>query len=322
MQLTAPATGRPGTRTRTRDADGMAVASFILGLLGLLVFNLFLGPTAIVLAAASAVARHRAPGPGVPGHGPGRRRPAGPADVRADGQHAVVELLEAALTPVGSHSARRWGAPRSSGAESGEGGRGLQRRVVRHQPEGSTGKASRPKPSAADRRRRIVGTMAYLDHAATTPMLPEAIEAMTAQLAVTGNASSLHASGRRARRTVEEARETLAEPSAPAPARSSSPPAAPRPTTSRSRASTGPAATPTRPAHPRPRQPRRAPRRPRRRRLARRARGRHGRVPPGRRVRTGPPGRPARGHRPRPRRRRPGHRDVGQQRDRHRHADP
>ncbi|MFD0413183.1 cysteine desulfurase family protein [Streptomyces sp. NPDC127108] len=53
--------------------------------------------------------------------------------------------------------------------------------------------------------------MAYLDHAATTPMLPEAISAMTAQLAVTGNASSLHAAGRRARRTVEEARETLAE---------------------------------------------------------------------------------------------------------------
>ncbi|CAL9537387.1 cysteine desulfurase family protein [Streptomyces sp. enrichment culture] len=53
--------------------------------------------------------------------------------------------------------------------------------------------------------------MAYLDHAATTPMLPEAIEAMTAQLTATGNASSLHAAGRRARRTVEEARETLAE---------------------------------------------------------------------------------------------------------------
>ncbi|MFF2850326.1 cysteine desulfurase family protein [Streptomyces sp. NPDC058001] len=52
--------------------------------------------------------------------------------------------------------------------------------------------------------------MAYLDHAATTPMLPEAVEAMTAQLTVTGNASSLHAAGRRARRTVEEARETLA----------------------------------------------------------------------------------------------------------------
>ncbi|MFD5884393.1 cysteine desulfurase family protein [Streptomyces sp. NPDC060334] len=53
--------------------------------------------------------------------------------------------------------------------------------------------------------------MAYLDHAATTPMLPEAAAAMTAQFAATGNASSLHAAGRRARRTVEEAREALAE---------------------------------------------------------------------------------------------------------------
>ncbi|WP_055597838.1 cysteine desulfurase family protein [Streptomyces hirsutus] len=53
--------------------------------------------------------------------------------------------------------------------------------------------------------------MAYLDHAATTPMLPEAVEALTAHLGVTGNASSLHAAGRRARRSVEEAREALAE---------------------------------------------------------------------------------------------------------------
>ncbi|GAA2491937.1 cysteine desulfurase family protein [Actinocorallia cavernae] len=53
--------------------------------------------------------------------------------------------------------------------------------------------------------------MAYLDHAATTPMLPEAAEALTAQLSITGNASSLHASGRRARRTVEESREMLAD---------------------------------------------------------------------------------------------------------------
>ncbi|AXT85501.1 cysteine desulfurase NifS [Aeromicrobium sp. A1-2] len=51
----------------------------------------------------------------------------------------------------------------------------------------------------------------YLDHAATTPMVPEAIAAMTEQLALTGNASSLHASGRAARRTVEEARELIAE---------------------------------------------------------------------------------------------------------------
>ncbi|WP_274385402.1 cysteine desulfurase family protein [Streptosporangium sp. KLBMP 9127] len=52
---------------------------------------------------------------------------------------------------------------------------------------------------------------AYLDHAATTPMLPEAIEAMTAQLGRVGNASSLHAAGRRTRRVVEEAREALAD---------------------------------------------------------------------------------------------------------------
>lgn len=42
-------------------------------------------------------------------------------------------------------------------------------------------------------------------------MLPEAIEAMTAQLGVVGNASSLHAAGRRARRVVEEARENIAD---------------------------------------------------------------------------------------------------------------
>ncbi|MGW5653693.1 cysteine desulfurase family protein [Streptomyces humi] len=53
--------------------------------------------------------------------------------------------------------------------------------------------------------------MAYLDHAATTPMLPEAATALAAALRVTGNASALHASGRRARRTVEESRETLAD---------------------------------------------------------------------------------------------------------------
>ena len=50
----------------------------------------------------------------------------------------------------------------------------------------------------------------YLDHAATTPMHPAAIEAMTAALATVGNASSLHTAGRAARRRMEEARETLA----------------------------------------------------------------------------------------------------------------
>jgi cysteine desulfurase len=51
----------------------------------------------------------------------------------------------------------------------------------------------------------------YLDHAATTPMLPEAIEVMTEELAEFGNPSSLHNAGRRARRVVEESREQIAE---------------------------------------------------------------------------------------------------------------
>ncbi|GAA3055258.1 DUF4190 domain-containing protein [Streptomyces glomeratus] len=53
---TTRATGNttaPARRTGTRDAEGMAVASFILGLLGLLVLNVFLGPIAIVLAAVA-----------------------------------------------------------------------------------------------------------------------------------------------------------------------------------------------------------------------------------------------------------------------------
>jgi cysteine desulfurase len=53
--------------------------------------------------------------------------------------------------------------------------------------------------------------MTYLDHAATTPMLPEVLAAMTEQLGRVGNASSLHASGRAARRAAEQSRERLAE---------------------------------------------------------------------------------------------------------------
>ena len=51
----------------------------------------------------------------------------------------------------------------------------------------------------------------YLDHAATTPMVPAAIEAMAEHLRAVGNPSSLHASGRNARRVVEESRETIAQ---------------------------------------------------------------------------------------------------------------
>lgn len=52
--------------------------------------------------------------------------------------------------------------------------------------------------------------MAYLDHAATTPMLAEALEAYAATAGEVGNASSLHAYGRQARRRVEESRERIA----------------------------------------------------------------------------------------------------------------
>jgi cysteine desulfurase len=51
----------------------------------------------------------------------------------------------------------------------------------------------------------------YLDHAATTPMVDAAVEAMAAHLRDVGNPSSLHASGRNARRVVEESRETIAQ---------------------------------------------------------------------------------------------------------------
>src|SRR5690349_9021098 len=55
------------------------------------------------------------------------------------------------------------------------------------------------------------GASVYLDHAATTPMRPEAIAAMTEELGQAGNPSSLHHRGRRARRVVEESREQIAE---------------------------------------------------------------------------------------------------------------
>ena len=53
--------------------------------------------------------------------------------------------------------------------------------------------------------------MVYLDHAATTPMHAAAVEAMTAVLGTVGNASSLHTSGRTARRRIEESRELIAD---------------------------------------------------------------------------------------------------------------
>lgn len=51
---------------------------------------------------------------------------------------------------------------------------------------------------------------AYLDNAATTAILPEALEVLYQEAATVGNASSLHGAGRRARKIVEESRERIA----------------------------------------------------------------------------------------------------------------
>lgn len=50
----------------------------------------------------------------------------------------------------------------------------------------------------------------YLDHAATTPMLPEAITAYADALGVVGNPASIHSQGQAAKRMLEEAREQIA----------------------------------------------------------------------------------------------------------------
>jgi len=71
--------------------------------------------------------------------------------------------------------------------------------------------AAGPGPVPTAEARPVSAVSAYLDHAATTPMLPAALAAMTEELAQLGNPSSLHNAGRRARRVVEESREMIAE---------------------------------------------------------------------------------------------------------------
>ncbi len=51
----------------------------------------------------------------------------------------------------------------------------------------------------------------YLDHAATTPISAPALAALTNIISRSGNPSSLHGAGRRARATVEQSREILAK---------------------------------------------------------------------------------------------------------------
>jgi cysteine desulfurase len=58
----------------------------------------------------------------------------------------------------------------------------------------------------------VISTFAYLDHAATTPMRPEAVAAMEPFLRGTfGNPSGGHAAARAAKTALEEAREEIAE---------------------------------------------------------------------------------------------------------------
>ncbi len=53
-------------------------------------------------------------------------------------------------------------------------------------------------------------TPCYLDHNATTPLRPQAVEAISHALAAWGNPSSVHSHGRAARRFVEDARRQVA----------------------------------------------------------------------------------------------------------------
>ena len=66
-------------------------------------------------------------------------------------------------------------------------------------------------PSAIGRKTAKVTDRIYFDHAATTPVLPEAREAMARGLELWANPSSPHGEGRAARKALEEARQALAD---------------------------------------------------------------------------------------------------------------
>src|ERR1035437_3563821 len=71
-----------------------------------------------------------------------------------------------------------------------------------------------PGAGASSRIGQTGGMRAYLDHAATTPMRPEAVEAMLPYLSGTemfGNPSGSHRESRRARLAVDDAREKIAD---------------------------------------------------------------------------------------------------------------
>ena len=64
---------------------------------------------------------------------------------------------------------------------------------------------------AIGRNSQLLNARLYLDHAATTPMLPEALAELRRGLDAWANPSSPHAEGRASRALLEEARSTLAE---------------------------------------------------------------------------------------------------------------
>ena len=78
-------------------------------------------------------------------------------------------------------------------------------------PRADSSPAPAPGSRPASSSRPALTSPVYLDHAATTPLLAEALAAMTDELGQFGNPSSLHNAGRRARRVVEESREQIAE---------------------------------------------------------------------------------------------------------------
>ncbi|MER5568431.1 hypothetical protein ABT083_19780 [Streptomyces goshikiensis] len=58
----APTPAPAPARARMRDADAMAVTAFVLGLVGLLVMNIVLGPVAVVLGSLALWRRTSRPG--------------------------------------------------------------------------------------------------------------------------------------------------------------------------------------------------------------------------------------------------------------------
>src|SRR5208282_4635665 len=75
---------------------------------------------------------------------------------------------------------------------------------------GSTGPPPRPTPRSNRGSGPVTQGSAYLDWNATSPLRPEARAAMDAALEYCGNPSSVHRTGRAARRIVEQARSQVA----------------------------------------------------------------------------------------------------------------